>query len=104
MNGSVQVDTNPENISEIPEIIPKNANQTAFEDRIPMIQKIAFGVGSLANQLFAAALGVFMSIWCWLPCEPAFCSGIRRFYDSPRDGLRYGSVSCRYTWGCTPYF
>ena len=30
--------------------------------QIPMTQKIAFGIGMLANQMFPAALGIFMVI------------------------------------------
>jgi GPH family glycoside/pentoside/hexuronide:cation symporter len=35
---------------------------TAPEDRIPLIQKIAFGAGMLGNQMFPAALAVFMVV------------------------------------------
>ena len=31
-------------------------------NRIPMGQKIAFGIGMLANQMFPAALSIFMVI------------------------------------------
>ena len=34
----------------------------AKEDKVPFIQKMAFGSGHLANQLFPAALGVFMVV------------------------------------------
>ena len=36
--------------------------KTAFEDIVPFGQKLAFGSGHLANQLFPAALGVFMVV------------------------------------------
>ena len=36
--------------------------KTAKEDIVPFGQKMAFGAGSLANQLFPAALGVFMVV------------------------------------------
>ncbi len=36
--------------------------QTAPEDRIPLGQKIAFGIGMLGNQMFPAALSVFMVV------------------------------------------
>ena len=44
-----------------------NSDNTADSDNaktqaIPLSQKIAFGVGMLANQMFPAALGVFMVI------------------------------------------
>ena len=36
--------------------------KTAKEDIVPFGQKLAFGSGHLANQLFPAALGVFMVV------------------------------------------
>ena len=36
--------------------------EAASTTAIPMSQKIAFGIGMLANQLFPAALGIFMVI------------------------------------------
>lgn len=36
--------------------------KTAPEDRIPLGQKIAFGVGMLGNQMFPAALAIFMVV------------------------------------------
>ena len=36
--------------------------QTAPEDRIPLGQKIAFGIGMLCNQMFPAALSIFMVV------------------------------------------
>ena len=35
---------------------------TAPEDRIPLGQKIAFGAGMLGNQMFPAALSIFMVV------------------------------------------
>ena len=35
---------------------------TAPEDRIPLGQKVAFGVGMLGNQMFPAALAIFMVV------------------------------------------
>lgn len=37
-------------------------SELKVEGTVPLYQKVAFGVGSLANQLFAAALGVFMIV------------------------------------------
>ncbi|MEL0315839.1 MAG: MFS transporter, partial [Halieaceae bacterium] len=42
--------------------IKEGARVVPGPDMIPMSQKIAFGVGMLANQLFPAALGIFMVI------------------------------------------
>jgi GPH family glycoside/pentoside/hexuronide:cation symporter len=39
-----------------------NHGEVALEHRIPFGQKAAYGFGMLANQLFAAALGVFMVV------------------------------------------
>lgn len=36
--------------------------KTALEDKVPVFQKVAFGSGHLANQLFPAALAVFMVV------------------------------------------
>jgi glycoside/pentoside/hexuronide:cation symporter, GPH family len=36
--------------------------KTAKEDIVPFGQKFAFGAGHLTNQLFPAALGVFMVV------------------------------------------
>ncbi len=36
--------------------------ETAVEDRIPLSQKVAFGVGMLGNQMFPAALSIFMVV------------------------------------------
>ncbi len=36
--------------------------ETAPEDRIPLGQKVAFGIGMLGNQMFPGALGIFMVV------------------------------------------
>ena len=47
---------------------------TASRDKVPYGQKVAFGIGMLANQMFPAALGIFMVVlvqdlgfpgWMW---------------------------------------
>jgi len=40
-----------------------NNLQDATLNKIPFNQKVAFGFGMLANQMFPAALGIFMVIW-----------------------------------------
>ena len=35
---------------------------TGIKNRVPMGQKIAFGLGMLANQMFPAALQIFMMV------------------------------------------
>ena len=37
-------------------------SDTPRTSKIPMSQKVAFGIGMLANQMFPAALGIFMVI------------------------------------------
>ncbi len=41
---------------------PASGPRIAPEDRVPMGQKIAYGIGMLGNQMFPAALGVFMVV------------------------------------------
>jgi glycoside/pentoside/hexuronide:cation symporter, GPH family len=38
------------------------SNNTNTKEMVPMGQKIAFGLGMLANQMFPAALGIFMVV------------------------------------------
>ena len=38
------------------------SSDTPRTSKIPMSQKVAFGIGMLANQMFPAALGIFMVI------------------------------------------
>ena len=52
--------------------------KTAKEDIVPFGQKMAFGAGSLANQLFPAALGVFMVVLIMsLKMNPILCGFAR---------------------------
>jgi GPH family glycoside/pentoside/hexuronide:cation symporter len=39
-----------------------NSQQVSIKNNVPFSQKFAFGVGMLANQMFPAALGVFMVV------------------------------------------
>lgn len=48
--------------------------KTVYKDKVPYAQKIAFGIGMLANQMFPAVLGIFMVVlvqdlgfpgWMW---------------------------------------
>ena len=41
---------------------PSAGTKPTRSSHIPMPQKIAFGIGMLANQMFPAALGIFMVI------------------------------------------
>ena len=39
-----------------------NEKEEGIENKVPMGQKIAFGFGMLANQMFPAALQIFMVV------------------------------------------
>ena len=39
-----------------------NAPEVTTTNQVPFNQKVAFGIGMLANQMFPAALGIFMVI------------------------------------------
>lgn len=52
----------------------KSGTSTVQHNKVPMSQKIAFGFGMLANQMFPAILGIFMVVlvqdlgftgWMW---------------------------------------
>lgn len=78
--------------------------QTASNDVIPWSQKVAFGVGSLANQLFAAALGVFMIVLVMsLGMDPllvGILGALPRIFDAITDPLMgYISDNSRTRWG-----
>lgn len=72
--------------------------------RVPMSQKIAFGVGMLGNQLFPAALGVFMVVLVqslkmepWLAGVLAF---LPRVFDAITDPIMgYITDNTRSRWG-----
>ena len=78
--------------------------KTAREDIVPFGQKIAFGSGHLANQLFPAALGVFMIILVLALKMDPFLAGllaaIPRLLDALTDPIMgYISDNTRSKWG-----
>lgn len=78
--------------------------KTAAEDVVPMPQKIAFGSGHLANQLFPAALGVFMIILVLALKMDPFLAGllaaIPRLIDAITDPVMgYISDKTHSRWG-----
>jgi len=78
--------------------------KTAQEDIVPFGQKLAFGSGQLANQLFPAALGVFMIILVLALNMDPFLAGllaaIPRLLDALTDPLMgYISDNTRSRWG-----
>jgi len=78
--------------------------KTAPEDIVPFGQKIAFGSGHLANQLFPAALGVFMIILVLAlkmnPLLAGLLAALPRLYDAVLDPVMgYISDHTRSRWG-----
>ena len=73
-------------------------------NKIPMGQKIAFGLGMLANQMFPAALGIFMVVLVQDYKIPTWMWGILfflpRIFDSITDPIMgFISDNTRSIWG-----
>jgi len=78
--------------------------KTKPEDIVPIGQKLAFGAGSLANQLFPAAVGAYMGavviIFGMDPYLAGILSAIPRFLDAILDPIMgYISDNTRSRWG-----
>ena len=72
--------------------------------KIPFGQKVAFGLGMLANQMFPAALGIFMVVLVQDMGFPAWMWGVLfflpRVFDSVTDPIMgFISDNTRSTWG-----
>lgn len=78
--------------------------KTAKEDIVPFAQKLAFGSGHLANQLFPAALGVFMVVLVMSlnmnPVLAGILGALPRFIDALTDPIMgFISDNTRSKWG-----
>lgn len=78
--------------------------KTPKEDIVPIGQKVAFGAGHLANQLFPAALGVFMIILVLALKMDPFLAGVLaalpRLFDALTDPIMgYISDNTNSKWG-----
>jgi GPH family glycoside/pentoside/hexuronide:cation symporter len=72
--------------------------------KVPFGQKVAFGLGMLANQMFPAALGIFMVVLVQDMGFPGWMWGVLfflpRIYDSITDPIMgFISDNTRSTWG-----
>lgn len=79
-------------------------NKTLQADRVPFGQKIAFGSGHLANQLFPAALGIFMVVLVLSLGMDPFLAGVLaavpRIFDAVTDPIMgFISDNTRSRWG-----
>ena len=77
---------------------------TTTTNKVPMGQKIAFGLGMLANQMFPAALGIFMVVLIQDLGFPTWMWGILfflpRVFDSITDPIMgFVSDNTRSIWG-----
>ena len=78
--------------------------KTASIDKVPFGQKVAFGVGMLANQMFPAVLGIFMVVLVQDLGFPGWMWGIiyffPRFFDSITDPIMgFISDNTKSRWG-----
>ena len=78
--------------------------QTSVHDKVPFGQKVAFGVGMLANQMFPAALGIFMVVLVQDLGFPGWMWGViyffPRLFDTFTDPIMgYISDNTKSRWG-----
>jgi glycoside/pentoside/hexuronide:cation symporter, GPH family len=78
--------------------------KTTTKHKVPMGQKVAFGLGMLANQMFPAALGIFMVVLVQNLGFPTWMWGILfflpRVFDSITDPIMgFISDNTRSVWG-----
>lgn len=80
------------------------SNSSTSSQKVPFGQKVAFGLGMLANQMFPAALGIFMVVLVQDLGFPGWMWGILfflpRFYDSIIDVIMgFVTDNTRSVWG-----
>ncbi|MCB0532304.1 MAG: MFS transporter [Lewinellaceae bacterium] len=78
--------------------------QTAAKDRVPVVQKFAFGAGHLVNNLLPGALGVFsfflLTAFGMDPFLAGLLGGLPRIYDAISDPIMgYISDNTKSKWG-----
>lgn len=78
--------------------------KTAIKNKVPFGQKVAFGLGMLANQMFPAALGIFMVVLVQDLKFPGWMWGVLfflpRVFDSITDPIMgFISDNTRSRWG-----
>ena len=81
-----------------------SANAATAAHKVPFGQKVAFGLGMLANQMFPAALGIFMVVLVQDMGFPTWMWGVLfflpRVFDSVTDPIMgFISDNTRSTWG-----
>jgi len=81
-----------------------NTSATGSSHKVPFGQKVAFGLGMLANQMFPAALGIFMVVLVQDMGFPGWMWGVLfflpRVYDSITDPIMgFISDNTRSRWG-----
>ena len=77
---------------------------TAAENKVPTAQKVAFGIGMLANQMFPAVMGIFMVVLVQDLGFPGWMWGVifflPRIFDSITDPIMgFISDNTRSKWG-----
>lgn len=78
--------------------------QTAAKDRVPVLQKAAFGAGHLVNNLLPGSLGVFsfflLTAFGMDPFLAGLLGGLPRIYDAISDPIMgYISDNTKSRWG-----
>ncbi|MGV6846138.1 MAG: MFS transporter [Lutibacter sp.] len=78
--------------------------KTAPKDRVPFVEKMAFGAGNLVNNLLPGALGVFMffllTAFGMDPFLAGLLGGLPRIYDAITDPIMgYISDNTKSKWG-----